>query len=159
MEFPNTPSLVIPHGFHSSGKCRYCKQNSNEQKRTWDMTAEQLTVSDYQYMIDRGWRRSGTYCYKPLNKVTCCPSYTIRCDALNFQLKRSHKRVLNNMCDFLKYGKLSNGEIVDNSEMSSTPERNDHCEEVSSEEDEEQDAGDLHVFSLQSEKLCMLMKV
>ncbi|VDQ08098.1 unnamed protein product [Trichobilharzia regenti] len=109
MEFPNTPSLVIPHGSHSSGK----------------------------------W----TYCYKPLNKVTCCPSYTIQCDALNFQLKRSHKRVLKNMCDFLKYGKLSNVKIVDNLEPASTPERNDHCEGIPTDEG----AGDLRVLSTQSE--------
>jgi len=29
-------------------------------------------------MIDRGWRRSGTYCYRPDMKRTCCPQYTIR---------------------------------------------------------------------------------
>jgi arginyl-tRNA--protein-N-Asp/Glu arginylyltransferase len=29
-------------------------------------------------MIDRGWRRSGTYCYKPDMKRTCCPQYTIK---------------------------------------------------------------------------------
>lgn len=50
--------------------------------------------------------RSGTYCYKPLNDITCCPSYTIRCDALHFHLKKSHKRVLKNMYNFLKFGQL-----------------------------------------------------
>ena len=29
-------------------------------------------------MIDRGWRRSGTYCYKPDPLRSCCPQYTIR---------------------------------------------------------------------------------
>ena len=29
-------------------------------------------------MIDRGWRRSGTYCYKPDLLRSCCPQYTIR---------------------------------------------------------------------------------
>jgi len=38
-----------------------------------------MTVQDYQDLIDRGWRRSGKYCYKPTVHVTCCPMYTIRC--------------------------------------------------------------------------------
>ena len=29
-------------------------------------------------MVDRGWRRSGTYCYKPDLLRSCCPQYTIR---------------------------------------------------------------------------------
>lgn len=100
------PSLVIPYGSHSSTSCGYCKCSSNERKNTWGMNAIRLTVSDYQYLIDRGWRRSGTYCYKPLNKVTCCPSYTIRCDALNFHMTKSHKRVLKTVNAYLTSGKL-----------------------------------------------------
>lgn len=42
------------------------------------MWAESLTVADYQALIDRGWRRSGRYLYKPVMEETCCPQYTIR---------------------------------------------------------------------------------
>lgn len=42
------------------------------------MWADQLTVNDYQDLIDRGWRRSGKYCYKPIMNQTCCPQYPIR---------------------------------------------------------------------------------
>lgn len=42
------------------------------------MWAHAMTVGDYQDLIDRGWRRSGKYCYKPTMDVTCCPMYTIR---------------------------------------------------------------------------------
>lgn len=41
--------------------------------------APRLRPQDYQAMIDRGWRRSGDYCYKPDMRRTCCPQYTIRC--------------------------------------------------------------------------------
>ena len=44
------------------------------------MWAHKLTVQDYQNLIDRGWRRSGSYCYKPMMDQTCCPAYTIRCN-------------------------------------------------------------------------------
>lgn len=40
--------------------------------------AHTLSVNDYQSLIDRGWRRSGHYCYKPNMENTCCPSYTIK---------------------------------------------------------------------------------
>lgn len=42
------------------------------------MVAYSLFPEDYQDLIDRGWRRSGTYCYKPTNDKTCCPCYTIK---------------------------------------------------------------------------------
>lgn len=35
-------------------------------------------IQVYQKMIDRGWRRSGTYCYKPDLRHSCCPQYTIK---------------------------------------------------------------------------------
>ena len=37
-----------------------------------------LQPSVYQKFVDRGWRRSGTYYYKPDNHHSCCPHYTIR---------------------------------------------------------------------------------
>lgn len=54
--------------------------NTNEFKYVdqLGMWAYQMTTQDYQDLIDRGWRRSGQYCYKPHMNVTCCPSYTIK---------------------------------------------------------------------------------
>lgn len=37
-----------------------------------------MTPALYQDLIDRGWRRSGTYLYKPDNVHTCCPQIPIR---------------------------------------------------------------------------------
>ena len=88
------------------------------------MWAHSLDVQDYENLIDRGWRRSGNnhvimlhffqncqlysttghYCYKPMMKETCCPLYTIRCDATNFQLNHSHKKVLKKVQKFLIQG-------------------------------------------------------
>ena len=36
-----------------------------------------MTVQDYQDLIDKGWRRSGTWIYRPYNELACCPSYTV----------------------------------------------------------------------------------
>uniref|UniRef100_A0A8C5CC82 Arginyl-tRNA--protein transferase 1 n=1 Tax=Gadus morhua TaxID=8049 RepID=A0A8C5CC82_GADMO len=49
------------------------------------------------------------YVYKPTMKKTCCPQYTIRCHALNFQPAKSHKKTLKKMSKFLSKGELPAG--------------------------------------------------
>ena len=41
----------------------YCKVESKTSV-SYGLFAKRLTCSDYQELIDRGWRRSGTYIYK-----------------------------------------------------------------------------------------------
>ncbi|XP_053680633.1 arginyl-tRNA--protein transferase 1 [Anopheles nili] len=95
-------SVVEFQGKHSNYQCGYCKQSDS---CTSDgMWAHRLNCQDYQDLIDRGWRRSGCYCYKPTMDVTCCPSYTIKCDALNFRLNKSHKKIIKKVHNFLRYG-------------------------------------------------------
>ncbi|KAJ7129806.1 arginine-tRNA-protein transferase [Mycena epipterygia] len=61
----------------------------------------------YQKMIDRGWRRSGTWCYKPDLKASCCPSYTIKLDALAFKPSKSQRKLINRWNRFVLNGKRS----------------------------------------------------
>ncbi|XP_073934272.1 arginyl-tRNA--protein transferase 1 isoform X7 [Castor canadensis] len=77
------------------------------------MWAHSMTVQDYQDLIDRGWRRSGKYVYKPVMNQTCCPQYTIRCRPLQFQPSKSHKKVLKKMLKFLAKGEISKGNCGD----------------------------------------------
>lgn len=81
--------------------CGYCNQNGNI---SVGMSSDVMRVEDYQLLIDRGWRRSGTYHYKPVMDKTCCPLYPIRCDALNVRLRKSQKIVLKTMRNFLHTG-------------------------------------------------------
>lgn len=85
----------------TSHSCGYCKSKNSISQGMW---AESLTVDDYQELIDRGWRRSGKYCYKSLMEQTCCPLYTIKCDAVNFLLSKSQKKVIKRFNKFLKDG-------------------------------------------------------
>lgn len=80
-------------------RCGYCKNpDTNFSHGMWAYT---LTVHDYQSLIDRGWRRSGMYCYKPTMNLTCCPQYTIKCEALDFRISKSQKKILKRMTKFL----------------------------------------------------------
>ncbi|KAF2354664.1 Arginine-tRNA-protein transferase N-terminal, partial [Trinorchestia longiramus] len=87
---------------HSGYRCGYCK--SADTNYSHGMHAYSLSVSQYQALIDRGWRRSGSYCYKPTMHHTCCPAYTIRCHAPSIKLTKSQKKVLKRMNNFLAYG-------------------------------------------------------
>uniref|UniRef100_A0A5K3FHY6 Arginyl-tRNA--protein transferase 1 n=1 Tax=Mesocestoides corti TaxID=53468 RepID=A0A5K3FHY6_MESCO len=73
-----------------------------------DTSTGPLTVNDYKILIDHGWRRCGTLVYKPVNKKTCCPAYTIRCDAEAFRVSKSQKKVLRVMAEFLNKGEVPN---------------------------------------------------
>lgn len=81
----------------SCGYCRSPRPNSISH----GMLAYSLTVYDYQALLDRGWRRSGTFIYKPEMEKTCCPSYTIRLKASDFVPSKEQLRVSRRMQRFL----------------------------------------------------------
>ncbi|XP_046969534.1 arginyl-tRNA--protein transferase 1 isoform X1 [Vanessa cardui] len=92
-------SIIEYFSEHDGYKCGYCKKpNSNYNYGMW---AHTMTVTDYQDLIDRGWRRSGKYCYKPTLDIICCPMYTIRCRALEFKSSKSQKKILKRFNKFL----------------------------------------------------------
>ncbi|XP_074855857.1 arginyl-tRNA--protein transferase 1 isoform X8 [Carettochelys insculpta] len=98
-------SVVEYAGRKEGYRCGYCA--SAQGKVSTGMWAHSMTVQDYQDLIDRGWRRSGKYVYKPIMNQTCCPQYTIRCQSLHFQPSKSHKKVLKKMLKFLAEGDTS----------------------------------------------------
>ncbi|CAJ0967823.1 unnamed protein product [Ranitomeya imitator] len=51
--------------------------------------------------------KSGKYAYKPLMSQTCCPQYTIRLSAVNYQPNKSHKKVLKKVQKFLQDGEVT----------------------------------------------------
>ncbi|KAH1168170.1 arginyl-tRNA--protein transferase 1 isoform X5 [Mauremys mutica] len=98
-------TVVEYSGWKEGYPCGYCA--SAQGKVSIGMWAHSMTVQDYQDLIDRGWRRSGKYVYKPIMNQTCCPQYTIRCRPLHFQPSKSHKKVLKKMLKFLAKGDSS----------------------------------------------------
>jgi hypothetical protein len=65
------------------------------------MVASKLTVYAYQQLLDRGWRRSGTYLYLTYPDQNCCPAYTIRLHAASFQPSAAQKKALRRFDQFL----------------------------------------------------------
>ncbi|KAL1238105.1 Arginyl-tRNA--protein transferase [Trichinella pseudospiralis] len=85
-------SVVQYFGKSKNSSCDYCSVPGSG-KCCYGIWAYQLNVTHYQKMLDKGWRRSGHYCYKPIHEESCCTLHTIRCDALEFRPSRSQKRV------------------------------------------------------------------
>ncbi|KAF8719145.1 hypothetical protein AX14_011405 [Amanita brunnescens Koide BX004] len=77
------------------------------------LEAIRLSCTVYQQMIDRGWRRSGTWCYKPDLRYSCCPQYTIRLDALAFKPSKSQRKVINRWNRYVLQGKDAEAMDVD----------------------------------------------
>ncbi|XP_068638452.1 arginyl-tRNA--protein transferase 2-like isoform X2 [Aristolochia californica] len=92
-------SVVTDHG-RTRSSCGYCKSGgySSQSHGIW---AHSITVDDYQELLDRGWRRSGSFLYKPEMESTCCPSYTIQLKADNFIPSKEQLRVYRRMQRFL----------------------------------------------------------
>lgn len=99
VNFDKMRSIVEYYSEHGGYRCGYC--SSPDTNFSHGMWAHALTVSDYQDLIERGWRRSGRYCYKPTMDVTCCPMYTIRCRILEFKATKSQKKILKRFNKFL----------------------------------------------------------
>lgn len=79
-------------------RCGYCRgQFTSANFGAW---AHSLDVRDYQALLDAGWRRSGSYIYRPDLVATCCPSYVIRLDASRFKPSSTQKRVLKRLRRF-----------------------------------------------------------
>ncbi|GAA5922830.1 arginyltransferase [Sporobolomyces koalae] len=101
-------SILQPFGYSASA-CGYCSEVKGERSRaksskSYGCWAHTLSCSTYKMLLDRGWRRSGCYLYKPDNANTCCVQYTISQDSSKFRPSRSQRQVLQRFSNFVKEG-------------------------------------------------------
>eukprot|EP00253_Pinus_taeda_P000475 PITA_00475 len=84
-------SVIADRGVHRT-TCGYCNSSSST-RISHGLFADRVSVDDYQDLLDRGWRRSGNFLYKPEMERTCCPPYTIRLKVDAFVPTKEQKRV------------------------------------------------------------------
>ncbi|KAJ1998819.1 Arginyl-tRNA--protein transferase 1 [Coemansia thaxteri] len=92
---PDSQSQLMLLGMQQRSECGYC--GSANGSRFLGMRAPRLTCGDYQELIDRGWRRSGTLLYLTDHSDSCCAYYTIRTHALEYKLEATDKKILRKM--------------------------------------------------------------
>ncbi|KAK4180328.1 putative Arginyl-tRNA--protein transferase [Triangularia setosa] len=92
-------SYIYPIGYSNSTECGYCRASSNGQsdKKRWSYYAvsSSLEPAFYQKLVDRFWRRSGTLLYRPNQKNSCCPHYTLRLDSAQYKPTKDQRQALN----------------------------------------------------------------
>ncbi|KAI9102469.1 arginine-tRNA-protein transferase [Phlyctochytrium arcticum] len=88
----------------NESSCGYCHAPS-ESSISFGLWAYSLRCDTYQRLLDRGWRRSGKYLYKPELAETCCSLVTIRLDVAKYALSRGQKKVVKKMRRFIAEGK------------------------------------------------------
>lgn len=65
------------------------------QSVTIGASVEQMTCKHYDEMINQGFRRSGTFLYKPDLLRGCCRLYTIRTDMAHLKVVKTHRQTIN----------------------------------------------------------------
>jgi arginyl-tRNA---protein transferase len=60
-----------------------------------------LSAQFYEDLLCKGWRRSGTLLYRPNQRASCCPPYTIRLDALAFKATKEQRQAVNRFNRYL----------------------------------------------------------
>ena len=48
----------------------------------------------YELLTERGWRRCGTYYYKPNLALSCCKLWTHRLEVSKFRTKRDQRKAI-----------------------------------------------------------------
>ncbi|KAL2040979.1 hypothetical protein N7G274_006437 [Stereocaulon virgatum] len=95
------PSFLTPTGYGKSS-CGYCKANKRQlSSASYGAISAYVRPSHYQILVDLGWRRSGTYYYKPDNAHSCCPHYTVRLDATAFDPRRDQRQAINKWSKYI----------------------------------------------------------
>jgi len=85
------------------GECHYCKQ-PGAKSVAYGMNSDQMTVMDFQNLIESGWARCGKWIYLPSNHKVCCPTYAIRLHVDRFKPNKSQRRARNRLQRYLHTG-------------------------------------------------------
>ncbi|ESW35524.1 hypothetical protein PHAVU_001G241900 [Phaseolus vulgaris] len=143
-------SVIVDCGRRRTS-CGYCR-SSRHNSISHGMWAHSLTVEDYQDLLDRGWRRSGSFLYKPEMEKTCCPSYTIRLKASDYvpskeqlRVSRRIQRFLDGALDVKKVEAMEDPNTSTKSENHSRPMSEESLAAVNDDKDEVEES--LHYLS------------
>lgn len=92
---------LTPIGYSRSTRCGYCGDRSQSKRFSYYASASSLSAAFYQTLLNRCWRRSGTLLYRPNQRESCCPHYTIRLDSNEFKPSRTQRQTANRFNKFV----------------------------------------------------------
>jgi arginyl-tRNA---protein transferase len=108
-------SQFLPHSqraisrvLHFEPRC--CRSSTSDGSRSnrlhhvghsFYVRATSMAPGFYQSLIDRCWRRSGRLLYRPNQRDSCCPHYTLRLDAFQVQVAKDQRSAVNRFNKFV----------------------------------------------------------
>jgi arginine-tRNA-protein transferase len=104
--------------FHSNddpGSCGYCKEERMKKSTSykWGFSTNSLLASHYERLMFMGWRRCGTYMYKPDLEKSCCKSFTIRLDVDEFKLNKNQRRIMKNFRKYISGQEIKKKHLIE----------------------------------------------
>ena len=100
-------------------KCGYCEKSDTHYLEGGIWTFN-FSPQHEEYLLEYSWRRCGNFIYVIDKHKNCCPLYMIRCDAENFKISHSQKKVLRKITNYLK-GSTNENVIKKTIENAETP--------------------------------------
>jgi len=82
---------VVVYG-DSTSLCNYCRKGVMG-RWAFKMRVVEMSAVEYEMLLVRGWRRSGTLLYQPCDDRACCAQYAIRLDVTRFVPTRAQARI------------------------------------------------------------------
>lgn len=115
----NDPPMVISRPYYiESPDCGYCKLqkkdfNAIEGRKFTDepqsiiigMSSERVSCRQYDELMNKGFRRSGKFLYRPDLLRSCCRLYTIRTTLQQLLVGKEHRKVINRFMRAIGDGK------------------------------------------------------
>ena len=101
MAFMNLACVQVLSDINGAEKCGYCKKSDTHYLEGGIWTFN-FSPQHEEYLLNYGWRRCGNFIYVIDKCKNCCPLYMIRCDAENFKISHSQKKVLRKITNYLK---------------------------------------------------------
>ena len=85
--------------------CGYCKDSEtgikNKSSYSFGFVTDKYPADLYEKMMFNGWRRCGTYTYKPNLFKSCCKSYTCRLNINDYKPNKDQRRVMKRFRKYL----------------------------------------------------------
>lgn len=104
-------SIISYAEYRDGSHCGYC--DSDDGSCIYGFLAKQLPVKTYGALMDKGFRRSGSFLYKCDMRNSCCPQYTIRLDVNKFKPTKEQKKSVKKMNKFLDVDVATDGSEFD----------------------------------------------
>lgn len=121
---PHQKDLINLNNIHLNimNSCGYCSSTprGNKFPKTWVTTGFScplMSCDTYQMLLEKGWRRCGTYYYKPDVSKCCCRPYTIRLEVEKYRIRSSHLHSLKKFRNFLHLSDQSELNSMDSLEL------------------------------------------